>query len=300
LQGLRGPMDSGALQPMAVQFSLAAGEKPSPKVSQPFHCWLTEAGDVWTEFYRSPDGFVVRFPGIADFRLSHDATQCSGVPCEGVSGATLEQLFRGVVTPLALSAQGQCVVHAAAVEVGEECIAFAGSTGRGKSTLTAFFARNGHRFLSDDAVVLEAREDGLRVHPGAPSLRLWSDSHFALVPHLMPAPAVEYTAKGRFLAGDALHCAQPRRLRHFFFLGDAAVPDVRIKRLHGSAVVLELVKNSFVLDVEAKDTLKRQFETTSRFGDQPVFYRLDFPRSYGVLEELRTRLLAGKFAAESV
>jgi len=38
----------------------------------PFHRYTFENGTVWTEFYRTTTGYLLRFPGLADFEVSAD------------------------------------------------------------------------------------------------------------------------------------------------------------------------------------------------------------------------------------
>ena len=55
------------------------------------------------------------------------------------------------------------VLHAAAVEVEGRCIAFAGATGAGKTTLAECFARSGERLVSRDLVLLDLEGSPPRV-----------------------------------------------------------------------------------------------------------------------------------------
>ena len=189
----------------------------------------------------------------------------------GVSEATSQHLYLNQVLPLVLSKLGKLVFHASAVEVPGGAVAFAAESGRGKSTLAASFAVNGFRFLTDDGLVLEPAADGYQVQPSHPSIRLWEDSEEALIaPGVETAPAVSFTSKSRFLAGEAIpFCDQPRPLRRMYFLGDGSAETIQIHRLSPAEALVEWVKHSFLLDVEEQAPAGLAFRSGGRSG-QPA------------------------------
>ena len=266
----------------------------------PFHRWTFPDGTPWTEFYRTGGGYLLRFPQLADFAVSADAFAVICFPAPGVPEETSQHLYLNQVLPLVLSKQGKLVFHASAVEVGGGAIAFAGVSGRGKSTLAASFAMSGLPFLTDDGLVLEARSDGHAALPSHPSIRLWEDSEAALVvPGTQSAPPVDYTSKGRFLAGKHLpFCAQAIPLRRVYFLGDNDVSEISFRRLSGAKAMVEWVKHSFLLDVEERPRLATHFEQIGRLANEPIHYHLDYPRRFEDLERVRTAILDHLSASE--
>ena len=51
------------------------------------------------------------------------------------------------------------------------------------------------------------------------------------------------------------------------------------------------VENSFLLDIKDKDLLARHFDWTHRIAAQVPCFSLDYPRDYGMLDEVREALL---------
>jgi hypothetical protein len=257
---------------------------------QPFHEWTLADGRLWTRFYRLSFGYLVRFPDLADFEVSSDGYDVHLWPVPGVGSGTVQHLYSNQVQPLALSRQGQLVLHASAVELnGEAALAFMGQAGQGKSTLAASFATSGSRFLTDDGLHLGWSGEELLILPSHPSIRLWEDSQQALLPvDAVESPPVEFTAKARFLAGPGLDfCDTARPLKRLFFLGDGTATRATIAPMRPAEALVRLVRNSFLLDLSEQHALASHFEEISRIANLPVHYHLDYPRRYDELSRVR-------------
>lgn len=254
-----------------------------------FHRWLSPDGSVWLEFFRSEDGYLLRFPEMADFVLSSDASQVRSWATEDVTPETHQHLLLNQVLPLALARRGELVLHAGAVELHGGSVAFLGHSGRGKSTLAAAFAAQGDRFLTDDGLRVRWTQGELQAFPSNSSIRLWADSYQALAPkHSVLAPALAFTPKLRILAGPSVpHCAEVRKLHRIYVLGDGNCQEPKIGKMKPSEAFVELVKHSFLLDIDAQEQLRTHFDEISRCSTLPIFYRLDFPRHYSDLPRVQ-------------
>lgn len=276
-----------------MEFDLAAARAQVPLASRAFHQWTFPDGTLWTEFHRTEHGYLLRFPDLADYRVSEDGCEVSCQPVSGTSDETVRLIYLNQVLPLALSRLGKLVFHASAVEVGGEAVVFAGESGRGKSTLAASFATNGSPFLTDDGLVIEEREADYWVAPSHPSIRLWDDSQEALVrPETSTAEPVPFTSKTRFLAGEDLpHCDEPRPLRHVYFLGDGVSSQLAIEPMSASEALIELVKHSFLLDIQAPEFIAAHFDRLSRLVARRIYFRLEYPRKFELLPEISRAIL---------
>ena len=265
--------------------------RPQHGLGEPaFHEWSFPDGTPWARFHRAGAGYMVRFPDLADFTISADAADVSCVPAPAVSGETCRHLYLNQVLPLALSRRGNLVFHASAVEVAGTALAFVAESGRGKSTLAARFATSGSRFLADDGLVVRGAGLAYEAVPSHPSIRLWDDSEAALIDHARAAPPVQYTAKGRFLAGDGMEfCPDTLPLGAAFFLGPGA-ESIEIERLTGAEALVEWVRNSFMLDPRAGAALAAHFEQLAALSNRLPCYRLDYPRSFEALPEVRAAI----------
>lgn len=265
----------------------------SPLPGEPMREWTLPEGVPWTRFYRTPAGFLLRFPDLADFEISEDGGTVRSWPAPGISDASLQHLYLNQVLPLALSKGGQLVFHASAVDLDGDGVAFMGRSGRGKSTLAASFATHGYSFLADDGLVIEGGDGEDRILASHPSIRLWEDSQMALVETSVPtAPRVHFTSKERFLAGEEIRfCAQSKRLRRVYFLGEGTQEAARFERMPRSDALIELVRHSFLLDTEDRDLLAAHFDKLSCLASRPIFYRLDFPRRFDELARVRQAIV---------
>ena len=85
--------------------------------------------------------------------------------------------FTAVITGVCLNLQRQIAIHANAVAWEGLAVGFAGDSGMGKSTLSAYCASQGWSFITDDVLVVD--QQGL-VAPGNPRLKLYPDTGASL------------------------------------------------------------------------------------------------------------------------
>lgn len=263
-----------------------ASERP------PYQQWSGPKSGSGVQFFRTAAGYLVRFPGFADFEVLADSGAVECWPVPGASDAVIQHLFLNQVSPLVLSRTGRLMFHASAVALGDYCVAFMGESGRGKSTLAASFATAGHSFLTDDGLSLTKAGESFLALPSHPSLRLWTDSRAAVLGNAVVAAAVPGIRKDRFPAGEALaFCGEPRILRAIYLLGGSSAESVAFGPLAPGEALIELVKHSFVLDIEAEDILASHFDELATLVNFPICYRLDYPRRFEHLAAIRSAVI---------
>ena len=271
-----------------IHYSVVAATAQQPVGADPFHRFVFDDGTVWTEFYRENDGYLLRFPDLADFRVSPDGKDVTVHPTGDTDDVTIEHLYINQIVPLALSRQGKPAFHASVVTVAGGAVAFLGRTGMGKSTLAASFALGDAAFLTDDSLIIAEQGDHCFAMPSHASLRLWEDSVEALIREdAAKAAAVSYSSKARLLAGAALtHSDSPIRLLAAYVLQAEEPEDVTIMPLSGSDRHMAWVENSFLLDIEDRDLLAQHFDWTHRISSAVPTFSLDYRRDYGILPDL--------------
>jgi hypothetical protein len=266
----------------------------SAATGEPFHVSRFSDGTCAIEFHRADAGYLLRFPGLADFTVSASGDCISSRPVPGIGSATVEHLYLNQVLPLALCRRGEFVFHASAVEIDGHAIAFLGEAGRGKSTLAAAFAKRGMRFLTDDGLLLQATSAGFDVRPSHPSIRLWPDSHTTLFASgTACAPPVVYTAKARLLLADeAIYCNEPRPLRAAYHLGERTHGPLAIHPIDPARRLMLWTSHAFLIDVEDHALLAAHFSRTADLARAVPCFRIDYPRQFDHLDVIVAELVA--------
>jgi hypothetical protein len=257
-------------------------------LGEPYHEWRTPDQAIRAQFFAVPDGYLIRFPAIADFGVSRDGRFIECWPSAGADVEDIEHLFLNQVWPLAQGRVGRLMFHASAVALNDsECLAFCGPSGKGKSTLAASFAQGGYAFLTDDGLALEEGAAGWLGFPAHVSLRLWPQAARALALE----GSVRSGRKHRFHASTTLPaCSDQRRLRAFYFLG-ADSPEIHFEPMDRSQVLIELTRNSFLLETQERSSLASHFDRLSNLVSALPFFRLDYPRNFERLGEVHRAIL---------
>jgi len=138
------------LDPETIDFQLTSSDQWS---SDRYWIAWTETLGAWV----TPDGNEV----ILLVSDQADLTDLEGPLTTGLTS---------VIAGACLNLRGQVAIHANAVALNGRAVAFAGYSGMGKSTLSAYCASRGAGFITDDVLIVNA--DGL-VHPGNPRLKLY-------------------------------------------------------------------------------------------------------------------------------
>ena len=97
---------------------------PDPADGEWIHHWPPESGALSLALSSKGEGFLLRFPGLADFAISEDGLQIGAWPAPPTSRETLRHLLLDQVLPRVLALQGRLVLHAGAVQAGCQAIAF--------------------------------------------------------------------------------------------------------------------------------------------------------------------------------
>ncbi len=279
------------------RFALSRAPVDTGDDCQWLHIWSLQDDTPWLMLGRRAGGYLLRFPGMADFAVSQDATEIFCWAPPDAPAETVRHLLLDQVIPLLLSRQGHLVLHSSAVSAPEGAIAFVGRTGSGKSTLAASFSAEGMPVLADDCLLLKEEGGRLMAVPSYPGVRLWPETADALFGAGRSWPDVAHYTEKKRVDGDAgiAFSARPAGLRRVYFLElpeeDRSEPEVRIQTLSARDAAIELVKFTYLIDVTDRERLQQEFERLSRVAVQPLFFRLSFPHNLERLPEVRRAVL---------
>lgn len=250
-----------------------------PLTSAPYDRWVTPEGEVKAEFHRLPSGFLVRFPGEADFAIDIAARRVEGWPAPDTSREHFVSLFQHGIVPLVGNYLGGLFLHGSAVMVNGQAIAFIGHSRSGKTTLAGAFAKAGYPFLTEDVIELVPSGETYLLQPKPARLRLFIDSAAWLLERGFAE--ADDGNKHSIAASDALPfspVAAP--LKRIYVLGGNHKAQLRIAPLHGPAALAQLLPHAFVLDVEDKPRLRAHFGRIGELSERIVCRALDYPRRY--------------------
>jgi hypothetical protein len=213
---------------------------------------------------------LMTVPGVAIYRIQ-DGTQVVVQPDSTADPALVRLYILGPALALICHQRGLLPLHASAVEIDGEIVAFVGSPGEGKSTIAAHcLAREGTRFAADDILVVTFPETGRPLaHPGMPSLKLWRDAldvlgrrHDDLRRDWLRAEKFHLPMAARLLQG-------PLPLKQIYVLDDdPGIEDgVRIEPIIGGDAVATLIVHTFrIQSLDDRVQRSRHFVASSRLA----------------------------------
>jgi hypothetical protein len=194
-------------------------------------------------------------------------------------------------------------LHATAVAVGDQAIAFLGDCGFGKSTLAAAFLQAGHRLLTDDLLLLETTPRGILAHPGPARIKLFPKvaRHF-LADGSRGVPLNPRTQKQIIPLNERQVCIKTMTVGAIYVLAPpnkANDNSVRVASLTEREAFFSFLGNTFNRAVVDADRLRRQFNAAQALANIMTVGRLSYPRSLDHLRLVREAILSDLCARNS-
>ena len=138
-------------------------------------------GEVWAkadfgngfgiQLTKHEAGWSLFYPQTGEVRLANDLHTATAHALPGKE-AILPLLLAGSVPAWWLNLRGESVLHASAVAVGHEALAFIGASGMGKSTLATLLCSAGANLITDDVLRIKREGEEFHCHWGTGELRL--------------------------------------------------------------------------------------------------------------------------------
>jgi len=111
-------------------------------------------------------------PGIAWFYVTDGNRVCVELEV-GADEQSVRLFLLGTCMGALMHQRSRLVIHGNAIRVGNECVVFAGASGKGKSTVATAFYQRGYSLLSDDLAVVDEHH---LVQPAYPQIKIWQDT----------------------------------------------------------------------------------------------------------------------------
>ncbi len=223
-------------------------------------------------FARSGDVVVARFFGLADFDIDTARGCVVSHPRAGADRAIVPILFTGTIVAFLLSMGGSLVLHASAVEVDGQAVAFIGYSGQGKTTVATLFCAAGHPLVTDDVLPVAANDMGLvSCAPGGTQLRVRPKAESA-IDHFTEDVSRGRTADGRHGVSPVPTRAAQLPLRAAIIpQPDRERPHCEAHRLPAIEAMLALTRFQRIEGWKSELELRSQFAMIARVaGSVPV------------------------------
>lgn len=254
--------------PAAPDVVVRCGDHDPPQVDETCEivAEMRTPARVFYTVYRSRGGYLQRFHGSCDFFIDNDVSEVLYWTAPGFDEGLLPVLVAGTVTSLLLTLRGRPVLHGSAVNWHGLTVAFAGCSGKGKTTLAALCCAAGAQFVCDDVVPLAPCRDGdgvmciglgheLRLRPAASEIA-------DLFP--VPGPSRRTTADGRLAIRPQSATNEENRLSALVVPQPSRSSEaIRLRRLGPSVAVSRLLANSRVPALRPLDLQRPYFDAVT-------------------------------------
>ena len=255
-------------------------EKRSAPTTGPFH------------YIRQSDGSLyLHWRDQFEFHISADSRTIYGRALPGVPEESLQVYLLGQVISFALIGLGVESLHATTVVIQGGAVAIIGDSGYGKSSLAGAFVKAGYKLLSDDLLVLEARDNGYIAFPGLPRLKLYDvmASRFIADEREGVPMNQDHSPKCIYRMEQEWH-DQPVPLKAFYSLVEPRLTtnllDVRIDPLTEREAFLELTKNSFNVALREMGRLEKHLTWAGNVASKIPVRRLAYPRKVEMFDRV--------------
>ncbi|MDJ1180896.1 hypothetical protein PJF56_18710 [Roseofilum sp. BLCC_M91] len=214
-----------------------------------------EQGKPCLQVYKAQETgyFQLSYTDGSQFFINPDGTQVWTTCPDHLSIEDTATYLLGPVLGFVLRLRGITCLHASAIAVGQEAIAFVGDSGAGKSTTAAAFAKLGYPILSDDIVALVPQDNHFFIQPAYPRIRLWSSSVKILfespdaLPRLVPTNPT-WDKRYLHLNGREYHFQnQPLPLTQIYFLSprDPQIESPYLQKISPASSLIKLIKHTY-------------------------------------------------------
>jgi hypothetical protein len=245
--------------------------------------------------YSVAGGYVFRFHGLCEFEVGADGGTVRCVPGPDCREGYLPILMEGALTAFLLTLRGFAVLHASALQWGNDTFLIAGRSGMGKSTVAALCCAVGGKFISDDVVALAQGQDGVCCVGRGNKLRLRKQA--SEIADLFPSPVPD-----RSLTADGRLAITPERALEERHLVRAVVlprptrdsDKVAIEALGPLPAMTHLLANARISGMVPAEMQRTLFQTVSALAIQAPVIEAQVPWgppfSTDVAEELLEQL----------
>jgi hypothetical protein len=235
---------------------------------------------------------TIVFPGIAAFECSAEEIHARAFVAD--IEYLIEICLMGYVMSYWLERRGMCAIHASAVCIHDQAVAFIAGTSRGKTTMACSMLAAGYPLLTDDILPIRISPGTFRVFPGFPQMKLLPEQLAILGDTPGEFEKVHpLFDKLKVPIGSEIGTYYDRPLSQAVIYqldrdGDNSQVKPQALPMSRRAALLELLRHSFAAElVDAADRGALRLERLASVAGRVTVKRLILPDGYRRLEEVR-------------
>lgn len=241
----------------------------------------------------TPSGisYMARNVGVFDISADGRVIQYAIVP--NAPEPDFQYLLTGPVLSLALQLQGEILLHALGLNLGDRSVAIAGPHAAGKSTLAAYFQSRGQALLTDDVLPLRKAEGSFQARQSVPWIKLGPESLEVIGERAEDYPLIRTdAAKRRFPRFGATESSPEYPLSHVYVLApqDACGP-ISFKELVGADGALAVFRNMYGADSLTGKRARSAFAAAADIAEVVSVREISYHRTFDNLEAIRLAIL---------
>lgn len=228
------------------------------------------------------DTALLDIPDIASYLIERGSS-IRIAPASNAEMVDIRLFLLGTAFGIACHQNGTFPLHASAIMVENQVIAFVGPSGAGKSTLGTWLTQAGYPLLTDDVCILkQSQNTAPTAHSGSPRIKLWLDALQALeIDHRALQRDMTRTDKFHLTLNQAHNATAAAPLRAIYLLNteDAAECTIEGPRDHLNAIAV-ISDNTYRQElIEAMGRSRQHFAACAQIGRHVPVYKLRRPRS---------------------
>jgi hypothetical protein len=207
---------------------------------------LPHPHQVGPAYQAAANDYLLNVQGVGRYRVRH-GREVIVEPAASSSAQDLRLFLLGTALGALCHQRRLVPLHASAIVADGRCIAFAGRSRAGKSTLAAHFSGRGYPILADDVCVLSVAAEGPPMAwPGVPRIKLWRDALKALGRDPHDLATVRDGLEKYDVPLDGLAGGTALPLARLYILREARLPaQETIERLTGAAAFDEFLNHTY-------------------------------------------------------
>ncbi len=232
-----------------------------------------------------PDETLLSWQGVGAYLVRHGC-EIHIDPAPMASEDIVRLFLLGPVLAALLHQRGLLVLHASAVAMNGNVVAFLGNGGWGKSTTARLLHERGHSFVADDLIAVFPDAEGAPVvYPGIFQFKLWPEAAAVMGdnPEGLPRIRPGYEKRARRVA-PTLPLREPLPLRRIYVLGQGDGYD--IVSIPAPKAIFELVAHTYTHKLLQGEALSRHFRQCVQLVNAVPIGRLERKYSLAGLPEI--------------